>query len=161
MLSGLFLIQGHIFQLSRFERTTPVLPGLSEISRFEMILTQMSEIYEFFKSITLFTNSMWKSWLLIAKVCACIALVHDLHHQLYIRVNKALIVLALVKEASETSLQINTIFNVQTKKSTVELNRLTLLLCYMDIQEISREDIAEFNFLGIIRQSKRSWRAHF
>ena len=74
---------------------------------------------------------------------------------------KALIVLALVKEASETSLQINTIFNVQTKESTVELNRLTLLLCYMDIQEISREDIAEFNFLGIIRQSKRSWRAHF
>ena len=47
-----------MFQLSRFERTAPVFPFLAEISRFEMILACMPDIYEFFKSITLFTNSM-------------------------------------------------------------------------------------------------------
>ena len=49
----------HMFQLfPRFERTAPVLPVISEISRFEMILARMSDIYEFFKSITLSSNSM-------------------------------------------------------------------------------------------------------
>ena len=65
-----------MFQLSRFEREAPilrgppVLPFLPEISRFEMILAGMSNIYEFFKSITLFTNSTWKSWLLVTKLGA-------------------------------------------------------------------------------------------
>ena len=31
----------------------------------------------------------------------------------------------------------------------------------MDIQESYREDNPKFNFLGIIWESKRSWRAHF
>ena len=55
---------------------------------FEMILTCLSDIYELFKSITLFPNSMWKSWLLITKLGVRIALVHHLHHQLWISVNK-------------------------------------------------------------------------
>ena len=67
---------------SRFEMTAPALPVLPEISRFEMIPVWMSDIYEFFKSITLFTNSIWKPWLLITKLGACVALIHHLHHQL-------------------------------------------------------------------------------
>ena len=31
----------------------------------------------------------------------------------------------------------------------------------MDIQEHSQEGNAKFNFLGVILESKRSWRAHF
>ena len=42
----------------RLHRTTPVLPIITEISRFEMILPWISDIYEFFKSITLFINWM-------------------------------------------------------------------------------------------------------
>ena len=64
---------------SRVERATPVLPFLPEISRFEMILASMSDIYELFKSITLLTNSIWKSWLLETKL---VALGHHLHHEL-------------------------------------------------------------------------------
>ena len=43
---------------SRLQRATPVLPFLPEISRFEMTLASMSDIYEFFKSITLLTKSV-------------------------------------------------------------------------------------------------------
>ena len=43
---------------SRFQRATPVLPFIAEISRFEMVLAWMSDIYEFFKSITPFINWM-------------------------------------------------------------------------------------------------------
>ena len=64
---------------SRVERATPVLPFLPEISRFEMILASMSDIYELFKSITLLTNSIWKSWLLETKL---VPLDHHLHHEL-------------------------------------------------------------------------------
>ena len=49
-------------------------------------------------------------------------------------------------------------------KSAVELNGLLLkfsMLCHVNIQESSREDSAAFNFLGITRESKRSWRVHF
>ena len=67
---------------SRFQRTAPALPVLPEISRFEMIPVWVSDIYEFFKSITLFTNSIWKSWLLITKLGACVALIPHLYHQL-------------------------------------------------------------------------------
>ena len=58
---------------SRFQNTPPVLQFLTEIPRFEMILACMSDIYEFFKSITRFRNSMWKFWLLLTKSRACIA----------------------------------------------------------------------------------------
>ena len=47
-------------------------------------------------------------------------------------------------------------------KSVVELNRLLLkfvLLGQVVIQESSREGSAKFNFLGIIWESKKSWRA--
>ena len=57
---------------SRFKRTTSVLPFLSEISCFEIALASMSDIYKFFKSITLFTNSLWKSWPLVIKLGACV-----------------------------------------------------------------------------------------
>ena len=49
----------------------------------------MSDIYEFFKSIALFTNSTWKYWQLITKLGACVALVHHFHHQIFIHVNKS------------------------------------------------------------------------
>ena len=53
-----------MFQLSRFEWEAPVsrrqllasLTYILEISHFEMILAWMSDIYEFYKSITLFKN---------------------------------------------------------------------------------------------------------
>ena len=47
---------------------------IPEISRFEMILAWMSDICKFFKSITLFKNLMWKFWLLVTKLDACISL---------------------------------------------------------------------------------------
>ena len=45
----------------------------------------------------------------------------------------------------------------------MEFNRLLLkfILCQVETQESSREDNAKFNFLGIIWEGKRSWRAHF
>ena len=90
----------HMFQLSRSEWTAPTL----------LLLPGISDIYEFFMSITLFINSMWKSWQLIMKLGACVAPVHHLHLQILICVNKA-VVLALVKAASRTSLKINAIYN--------------------------------------------------
>ena len=69
----------HMFQLSRFEKTTPVLPFLLKISCFEVILAWMSDIYEFLKSIILFRNLIWKSWLLGTKL---VALGYPLHHEL-------------------------------------------------------------------------------
>ena len=61
---------------SRLEKKDPVLSVLPEISRFEMTLAWLSGTYEFSNSITLFTNSMRKYWLLINKLGACVALVH-------------------------------------------------------------------------------------
>ena len=49
-------------------------------------------------------------------------------------------------------------------KSVVELNRLLLkflLLCHGVFQKGYCEDKAKFNFLGIIWESKRSWKIHF
>ena len=43
-----------------------------------VILTWMSNIYDFFKSITLFIKTMWKSWLLRIKLGVCVTLVHHL-----------------------------------------------------------------------------------
>ena len=77
------ILQLHMFQLSRFERRALALPILPEISRFEMILSWMSDIE------CLFTNSMWKSWLLLTTLDARVALIHYLHHQLYMRANKS------------------------------------------------------------------------
>ena len=56
---------------SRVQKAAPALPFIPEISYFVMILAWMSDIYEFFKSITLFKNSMWKFWLLVIKLDAC------------------------------------------------------------------------------------------
>ena len=68
-----------MFQLSCFERgAAPVLPFISEISRFEMVLALMSDIYGFFRLITPFINPMRKSWLLVTKLGECVALGH--HH---------------------------------------------------------------------------------
>ena len=65
---------------SCFHWAAPVFPFISEISHFEMILAWILDIYESSKSITLSINSMWKAWLLLAKLGACIALGHHLHH---------------------------------------------------------------------------------
>ena len=48
----------------------------------------MSDIYEFFKSITLFKNSMRKSWLLVTKLGPNVALSCHLHPEQQIQVNK-------------------------------------------------------------------------
>ena len=86
----------HMFQLSCFEREAPVLRGelppsfcflKSPVLRWSWL--KMLHIYELFKSIKLFTNSIWKSWLLMTILDACVVLVHHLHHQLLIRVNKS------------------------------------------------------------------------
>ena len=49
---------------------------------FEIILSWMSDIYQFFKLNTLFTNLLWKFWLLVTKVDVCVALCHYSHHEL-------------------------------------------------------------------------------
>ena len=89
-----------------FERTAPLLPVFPEISRFTMrwlmILAGMSDIYEFSKLITFFTNLMSKSWLIITKLGVWVP-IHHLHHQLQIRFNKSFIVLAFSKKSSISS----------------------------------------------------------
>ena len=65
----------------RFQKAAPAIPYIPEISRFGMILAWMSDVYELFKSITLFKNLMWKFWLLVTKLDACIALGYHLHHE--------------------------------------------------------------------------------
>ena len=135
---------------SPFERTTPVLPLLPEISRFEKILAWMSHIYKFFKSLTLFTHSIWKSWLLVTKLGACVALRTISIMSCEFKSIKALIVSAQAKKLPGSSLIINAVCNFLTVKNAVELNRLLLkfiFLCRVDIQENSREDNAKFNFL--------------
>ena len=49
-------------------------------------------------------------------------------------------------------------------KKAVDLNRLLLkfvLSCYVDIHESFREKNSKCNFLGIVWESKWSWRVHF
>ena len=38
----------------------------------------MSDLYEFFKSITILANSMWESWLLLTKLGTCVAIGYHL-----------------------------------------------------------------------------------
>ena len=69
----------------------------------------------------------------------------------------------LAKEVRRISLRINTVWNFESIKSAVELNRLLLklvLLYQVHIQESSCEDNTKLNFLVIIWESKRSWRVH-
>ena len=81
---------------------------------------------------------------------------------------KALMILAIVKEAPRTTLTINTICNFETMKNAVELLLMLiystiikiLLICYVDIQESPHKDNAKFNFIGVIFDSKMSWRVH-
>ena len=89
---------------SHFERAAPALQFLPKVSHFEMSLTKISDIYEFFKSVTLFTNSMWKSWQLITKSGACVALLFTVFIVSFWFVStKPLIILALAKAASRQS----------------------------------------------------------
>ena len=80
----------------------------------------MSDVYEFFKSMTIYTNSMWKSWLLLTKLGACVTISSRSGS------TKARTFLLQGKEIPEASLWINTVCNFQLMKSTVELNRLLL-----------------------------------
>ena len=96
---------------SCFERTAPILLFLPEISLFEMVLAWMPDIYEFFKSITFFANSVWKLWLVVTKLGAFIALATIFIMNSRSMPTKGLIVLALAKEALGTSLRINTVCN--------------------------------------------------
>ena len=96
---------------SCFERTAPILLFLPEISLFEMVLAWMPDIYEFFKSITFFANSVWKLWLVVTKLGAFFALATIFIMNSRSMPTKGLIVLALAKEALGTSLRINTVCN--------------------------------------------------
>ena len=66
---------------SCFEKTAFVLPFLLEVSCFVIILAEMKDLYESFKLITFFSNSMRKSWLLVTKLGVCITLGYHLHHE--------------------------------------------------------------------------------
>ena len=104
----------------------------------------MSDLYEFFKLITIFANPMWKSWLLMAKLGVCIPL------------GKHLVISTIFLLEAKNCLKWvweSTQFVFLTMKSAVEPNRLLMkfLLCHVDIQE-------KKNFLGITWESKRSWR---
>ena len=109
--AAFFVLNKYIFQFSRFERETPVFrqqltpPSprfIPEIFHFEMILAWMSHIYEFFKLIALFKNSMWKSWLLATKLRARIATMATIFiMSSRSGFTKALVVLKLAKEARE------------------------------------------------------------
>ena len=69
-----------MFQPSCFEWEAPQFQkGSSCPLIFELILAGMSDIFEFFKSVTFFINMIWKSWLLVMKLGACIdaALYHE------------------------------------------------------------------------------------
>ena len=103
-----------------------------EISRFEIVLAWMSDFFEFFKSMTIFTNLIWKSWLLLTKLGACVTISSRSMS------TKARNFLLHRKEIPETSLRIHTVCNFQTMKSAMELNRLSLkflILCHVDIQK--------------------------
>ena len=73
---------------------------------------------------------------------------------------KAHFFLAQVKESPGGSLRINTICIFETMVNVANLKRLLkfLLLSHVDIQESYCKCNAKFNFLGIILESKRSWR---
>ena len=47
------VIWSDMCQLSRFERTAPALSFYAQVSRFETILAKMSNLYDFYKSVTL------------------------------------------------------------------------------------------------------------
>ena len=97
---------------------------LPEISRSEIILTWMSDIYEYLKSVTLFTNSMWKSWLLITKLGVWVALIQHLLYQLQICVSKRCHCFGSSKKSVSHEFE-NRISNFYAVKSAVELNRLS------------------------------------
>ena len=89
------LLVNHMFQLSHFEREAPIFRGHLPSSRLflqsaVLRLFCLNVRYEFFLSITLFVNSMWKSWIVVTKLSACAALGHHPHNEQSIRVNKSL-----------------------------------------------------------------------
>ena len=84
-----------------FEKAAPMLPFLPEIFRFKMMLVWMSNIYDFFKMVTFFSNPMWKSWRLLPS--AIIFIISSWSAA------KALIVLELAKEGPRRSLRINAV----------------------------------------------------
>lgn len=73
---------------------------------------------------------------------------------------KAHFFLAQVKESPGGILRINIVCIFETMVNVANLKRLLkfLLLSHVDIQEIYCKCNAKFNFLGIILESKRSWR---
>ena len=147
----------------RFERATAIHPFLPEISHFEMILAWMSGIYEFFNLITLFTNSMWKYWLLVTKIGANFALGHHLRHGLSIRVNKNTYCFGTSKGNARNKFKNRRSLWFLNHKSIVELNRLLLkfvLLRQVDIQKSSLKSNARFA-VRIIWENKISWRVCF
>ena len=109
----------HMFQLSRFKREASVLRWqlpfyLPEIFRFKMMLVWMSNIYDFFKMVTFFSNPMWKSWRVL--LSAVIFIISSRS------ATKALIVLELAKEGSRRSLRINAVCIFKPMKSAADIS---------------------------------------
>ena len=108
----------------------------------------------------------------MTKLGVCVTLVHHLHGQLQIRVNKNTYYFGTSKSSVRNQLENQCNLYFLNHNSAVEFLLILkystiikiLLLCQVDIQESSRKDNAKFNFLDfpeVIWESKRSWRAHF
>ena len=109
----------HMFQPSRFEWEAPVIRGQLPFSRLFLKSSVLRwswfyyQIYlNFFKSISLFTNSICKFWLPVTKLGACVVVGISFFLVSCRSVStEGPIVLLLVKETPEMSLRINTACN--------------------------------------------------
>ena len=151
----------YMFQLSIFRKAATVLPLIPQISRFEMILTWISDVYEFF-----FDHAFYK---LDVKILAITNNIRYMDFSWPLSLSwavdpcqqKLFLWLVLAKEVPVTTLRISTLF---LKPWEVLLNRPLskfVLLSQVDIKKSSCENNAKFNFLGIILESKSSWRVYF
>ena len=118
----------HMLQLSRFQRIGPDTRFFlkSPISRLSWLKCQIFMNFSSWLQL-IFENLMWKSWLLMAKLCVCIPL------------GKHLVISTIFLLAAKNCLKwvwesIQFVF--LTMKSAMEPNRLLLkcLLCHVDIQ---------------------------
>ena len=122
----------------------------------------MSNIYKFFKLVTLLTNSMENSRLLITKSVVCVALSYNLHHEQEIRVNKSSYCFSTSESSTRNEFEkkyslLNHEKCYAIKQTVIEIPIVML----WDIQESFGKGNSKFNFLGIIWGRKRSRRVNF
>ena len=101
----------------------------------------MSDLYEFRQSITLFAHSIWKSWLLIMKLGACVALCYHLHHEHLTLVSQSMNCFRTTDRRTSNELRFNKVWNFRTIKSTTELS--SLLLKFLLLSHVVWWDIKE------------------